>query len=542
MKASRRSEQGFALLLVFLMAAAVALLLYKAMPRVAFETERDKEQLLIDRGNQYKRAIQLYYTQFHRYPSSIDDLESTNDKRFLRRRYTDPFTGKDDWRLIHTNGMALTDSKVQTAPAQPNGNGQPGSGTAAGFPGSTPGAATGLVTGAPGATTTPATTTGAATTAGPNAPPQVNATVLARPSDRTLPNSQSFPSNNGPGANLPPITYTGNQNPNFNNNDPNSFPPITLFPNGYNAPAQGNATQPNQPQGLNRPPANQPGVVSPGFNPGQDQLPPITLAPAGNTNVGNPPIGLPGQGLLPGSNQPGLPSANQLGQPGFNPGLNQPGLNQAGLNQPGVNQAGLNQPGVNLQGLNQQLINQQLLNQQAGNPPNQQQLPTNVFPDPNAGQPPQPGINTPPQNIPGQNFQNGAQPPPGTTFTGFNPNPGVGPNPPGAGAAGQSALGIINSLLTTPRPPPPGIGPQSQQSGPTIGGGIAGIASKFEGPSIKSYGGQTDFSKWEFVFQLQGTGVGLPNSATGTPGATGATPGAGAPLGSSPLGAPPTGH
>ena len=57
---AKTGERGFALLIVFLMAAAIALMLYQQMPRVAFESERDKEELLIDRGEQYKRAIQLY--------------------------------------------------------------------------------------------------------------------------------------------------------------------------------------------------------------------------------------------------------------------------------------------------------------------------------------------------------------------------------------------------------------------------------------------------------------------------------------------------
>ena len=39
----RRGERGFALLLVFLMAAVVGLYLYTQLPRVAFESERDKD-------------------------------------------------------------------------------------------------------------------------------------------------------------------------------------------------------------------------------------------------------------------------------------------------------------------------------------------------------------------------------------------------------------------------------------------------------------------------------------------------------------------
>jgi type II secretory pathway pseudopilin PulG len=120
----RDSQRGFALLVVFLMAAIVALMLYQQLPRVAFESEREKEQLLIDRGEQYTRAIQLYYLANNRtWPTSIDDLEK-REKRFLRRRYVDPFTGKDEWRIIHTSGGFLTDSLVQKPPVTGNGQNQ----------------------------------------------------------------------------------------------------------------------------------------------------------------------------------------------------------------------------------------------------------------------------------------------------------------------------------------------------------------------------------------------------------------------------------
>ena len=76
MRKRRKSQGGYALLMVFLMAAIVALMLYQQLPRVAFESEREKEQLLIDRGEQYTRAIQLYYLANNRQcPTSIDDLE-----------------------------------------------------------------------------------------------------------------------------------------------------------------------------------------------------------------------------------------------------------------------------------------------------------------------------------------------------------------------------------------------------------------------------------------------------------------------------------
>ncbi|HWC98920.1 MAG TPA: type II secretion system protein [Candidatus Sulfopaludibacter sp.] len=107
----RRSESGFALLLVFLMAAVVSIMLYMEIPRAALQSQRNKEQLLMERGDQYKLAIRRFMQANKRWPASLDELESLNNRRFLRRRYKDPMTGKDEWRLIHIANGVLTDSK-----------------------------------------------------------------------------------------------------------------------------------------------------------------------------------------------------------------------------------------------------------------------------------------------------------------------------------------------------------------------------------------------------------------------------------------------
>jgi type II secretory pathway pseudopilin PulG len=112
-----RRQSGFALLLVFAMAAIVAMMLYLELPRVAFEAQRVREEVLIERGEQYQRAIKLFFRRFQRYPPTIEALENTNNIRFLRRRYKDPMTGKDEWRLIHTGpGGIFTDSLTQKPP------------------------------------------------------------------------------------------------------------------------------------------------------------------------------------------------------------------------------------------------------------------------------------------------------------------------------------------------------------------------------------------------------------------------------------------
>lgn len=114
---SGSSERGSALLIVFLFAAIVAITLYMEMPIAVFEAQRQKEQLLVDRGNEYAHAVKLYYRKFGAYPPSIEALENTNRMRFLRHKFKDPFTGKTDWRLLHAGpGGILIDSKVKPLP------------------------------------------------------------------------------------------------------------------------------------------------------------------------------------------------------------------------------------------------------------------------------------------------------------------------------------------------------------------------------------------------------------------------------------------
>src|SRR5579872_2308383 len=114
-----KSERGFAMLFVFVMAAAVAIILYRDLPRVAFEAQRNREDVLIARGEQYTRAIQLYVRKFKKYPGKIEDLEETNQIRFLRKRYIDPLTGKSEWRMIHMGpGGVFTDSLTHKPPSK----------------------------------------------------------------------------------------------------------------------------------------------------------------------------------------------------------------------------------------------------------------------------------------------------------------------------------------------------------------------------------------------------------------------------------------
>ena len=426
---SRNPEGGYALLMVFLMAAIIALMLYQQLPRVAFETEREKEQLLIDRGEQYIRAIQLYYIANNRqFPTSIEDLEK-REKRFLRRRYIDPYTGKDEWRIIHGNGVYLTDSLVQKPPGTTDSSTQSASNT-----------------------TTPA-----------NGEPQVNAAVLQRPSDRPNTPTASFNQPNfGTSAQdaLGQVVATS-----FGGGQPgnSALPPITL--------------QPGQ--------AGQPGG-----------LPPITLAPAGG---GNQPGGLPPITLGTPGTQPGT-----QGGAGFRVG--------GGVAPQFPGQVPGQVPGQ---------IPGQIPGQTPGQTPGQ--IPGQV-PGQVPGQFPFPG-QTGPGGLPG-GIQTGV--PPGfridpngqlVPITAGQPQQGTPGQPvgqqPGGAQDPNSALNLINQLLTNPRQTP------TVQSTPTSGnqiGAIAGIASTHKGPSIKVYKDQDHYELWEFVFSPTAATAGAGGAPGGAPG------------------------
>jgi type II secretory pathway pseudopilin PulG len=94
------AEAGYVLLAVIFLTVVMLISLAIAAPKIATEIQRDKDIETIHRGEQYKRAIQLYYRHFGAYPVSLDQLENTNNMRFLRKRYADPETGKDDWKPV----------------------------------------------------------------------------------------------------------------------------------------------------------------------------------------------------------------------------------------------------------------------------------------------------------------------------------------------------------------------------------------------------------------------------------------------------------
>lgn len=163
-------EQGYVLLAVLFMAFLLALSLSIAAPRMAASIEQDRERELIQRGLQYQRAVQLYYRKFSAFPPTVDALVKTNTIRFLRKRYKDPITGKDDWVPIHMGeaktpilgffgqplagaGMSGTSTMAGVGPSGGNANvGTPAGGLGSSSSGFSLGSSAGGMGSTPGAT------------------------------------------------------------------------------------------------------------------------------------------------------------------------------------------------------------------------------------------------------------------------------------------------------------------------------------------------------------------------------------------------------
>ena len=100
----RRSQGGYAILLVLFFVTLMLLATISIAPNILTEGRREKEKEMIWRGNQYARGVKMYYRKTGKFPTSMDDLikPKLGSLRFMRQAYKDPMNAKDgDWRLIY---------------------------------------------------------------------------------------------------------------------------------------------------------------------------------------------------------------------------------------------------------------------------------------------------------------------------------------------------------------------------------------------------------------------------------------------------------
>jgi type II secretory pathway pseudopilin PulG len=110
-----RRQRGYVLLTLLLTTSLLVVAAAVVAPMITLQIKRDREEELIHRGMEYRRAIRAYVKHTGNFPLSLDQLENASGNRYLRRRYKDPMTGKD-FRLLHMDDVAKA-----TAGANPLG-------------------------------------------------------------------------------------------------------------------------------------------------------------------------------------------------------------------------------------------------------------------------------------------------------------------------------------------------------------------------------------------------------------------------------------
>jgi len=129
--------EGYILITLVLFVALLAITVAAIAPSIVFQVKRDREEELIHRGVQYSRAIKRFVKKAGNYPTRLEQLDNTNQIRFLRKRYKDPITGKD-FKLLHQGevptlsaGLAVAGAGALAGAAQAGQQGQQLAGLAA---------------------------------------------------------------------------------------------------------------------------------------------------------------------------------------------------------------------------------------------------------------------------------------------------------------------------------------------------------------------------------------------------------------------------
>jgi type II secretory pathway pseudopilin PulG len=142
---SQIPQRGYMLITLMLALALITIGLLTVLPEIGQQIRRDREDEMRHRGTAYMRAIQHFYKKFGRYPSRPEELENTNNLRFIRKLYKDPInrdraTGKEkDFKLLHQQDISLNNGPVlgqtpgqSSLPGQGGAQGQGGFGGAQG--------------------------------------------------------------------------------------------------------------------------------------------------------------------------------------------------------------------------------------------------------------------------------------------------------------------------------------------------------------------------------------------------------------------------
>ena len=94
-----RGDHGYAMAALLVGLAVMAVLMSAAVPAWRTLAQREREEELVFRGEQYARAVMLFQRKFGgSLPPKLDVLL---EQRFLRRKYRDPMTADGEFQLVY---------------------------------------------------------------------------------------------------------------------------------------------------------------------------------------------------------------------------------------------------------------------------------------------------------------------------------------------------------------------------------------------------------------------------------------------------------
>lgn len=113
---SPAAQSGFTYLGVLFLVAVIGIVLASVGTLWSAAKQRERERELLFVGGQFRRAIQQYYEHtpgpVKQYPKSLEDLLQDSrhpvTRRFLRKIFTDPMTGKAEWGMVQGPDGRLT--------------------------------------------------------------------------------------------------------------------------------------------------------------------------------------------------------------------------------------------------------------------------------------------------------------------------------------------------------------------------------------------------------------------------------------------------
>ena len=101
----RINERGYTLAGALTLLAVMSILMAISLPLWSRVKQRDMEDEMIFRGNEYVEAIARYHQKFGSYPPDLETLEKL---KFIRKLYADPMTKSGKWKALHPDALLQT--------------------------------------------------------------------------------------------------------------------------------------------------------------------------------------------------------------------------------------------------------------------------------------------------------------------------------------------------------------------------------------------------------------------------------------------------